>query len=1332
MTRNFEHIQDVLDSEAKEQVTFSSVDNFATLEPIFHQQLATLREFTDNGELEKDAVSIENDNQIDLLNSFDSVSIRPVQRDERLTSRMFKFVNFDKNTLMVKTRAQKHLASMERQKYLSSQTMPRWDYWQSSASAAENPIGYEKRQLKVTSTIAQNSEKVDQVRNGIREMFLEKLLALEEIRIGDKKHMVFSEKSIIQKKNFNDSNSLEEVEVAKVELNFENKVYLDQSKIEGKISNSVFESVGFSNKNSFVEKCIIETKEMEMNQVDEEIDLSEYRSILIHKSLIKPFVIYARIQHSLHLISLSGSNDHSALNQNSADHLAVLEFAQPAHIEHFILETESLPGKLFILLTKALKMLSSKKNKPANAALQKLQFNVKNDEKQIPMLCTINKLKNKLVYKESIIQSSNFNDVSKDFHEDKNDRKPVIINNNNVYINSGVILKSKIFAKVEGIVAPQKQIEQSNQLSQIMYSIQIYDTHLDYSIFPAVNRKLWNELLHKNFDVSLLEQNNQNILLTNTENNSSERGYDIKNRIVVFQENEASESYQDSQRIDLKANRNFKMENAAGKNKKLSIVHSDNLKVFKYFSYSKQISIIPYEILFDNYNKSLPSNSIRVSINSIENIHIKSREIELHLKKLNLHKISDYTQPKKTSFFPTMLLFLTDQNKFTSHTSKNFINNKNEKNLSISPNMIDSHNTNIESKIIYKDSSAIIESRIFTALINEINSKVNKTDLQLHDDSIKNINLGVQYTTYRLVRDLTVSNKPTEKADTYSVKLRGPSMKSINNPATVERSIKYNKTKNNNFLNFKKFDEIKKHQKIFHNLQQKESENIIRLSSSHPLTLHSRTSEFRSRSVMKKVLDKRSIKWSKTSISPKKYESVKNLALSCNKIPITEVQKGKGNKQKNINENKIVESTKNNVSLQKPECIFGIYYNGSINRQKSNNKTQLIVINNSNESIRRSKNRFSSKIPIRIQGKRTTAKPILVDIEKHSGPELPNPSMVYSESQLLDRIVRSNQALDNRELKTKTLLKKESINNIFNAKEEQNEKKQLIAMYQEINPIKQSPKLEFNSDFKNSEHESISGNPTGANLEYRSEKLHVVMKNDLETSLQKFPGTFKEALRESQKYSRENSEEAFQKESDLIDSNESRDSLNIQSNGNYLFGNSSNKAEISKHEYEEELNNEYFKKETSESISTKLNKNGCNAIIIETTSLNEVQSGTLTEHYTNIDENVEISTVPTANLYTLEKVEQKCKDSQKTSIKIPNQNLTLRNKNIYNIPLSDEIVEKNKPKKRYSMIANFVQQFESDIPRVTKRTKKSVNVSKQNNDNHMESFIGEREVSRQI
>ncbi|XP_024937469.1 uncharacterized protein LOC107264399 isoform X2 [Cephus cinctus] len=142
LTGGFEQVQEGLDSEAKKQVMSPIDENFVALQADFQQQLAALKELTDNWQLEVEPVDDDaNRNQSDLFNSFDSIVSGVVHIDKRMVPRTFQDFEIEKGTVTVKTQERQNHESRQDEKYTLE-----------SARVLESPA----RTKKVDSTLIKN------------------------------------------------------------------------------------------------------------------------------------------------------------------------------------------------------------------------------------------------------------------------------------------------------------------------------------------------------------------------------------------------------------------------------------------------------------------------------------------------------------------------------------------------------------------------------------------------------------------------------------------------------------------------------------------------------------------------------------------------------------------------------------------------------------------------------------------------------------------------------------------------------------------------------------------------------------------------------------------------------------------------------------------------------------------------------------------------------------------------------------------------------------------------------------------------------------------------
>ncbi|XP_043482698.1 E3 ubiquitin-protein ligase lubel isoform X2 [Leptopilina heterotoma] len=207
----------------------------------------------------------------------------------------------------------------------------------------------------------------------------------------------------------------------------------------------------------------------------------------------------------------------------------------------------------------------------------------------------------------------------------------------------------------------------------------------------------------------------------------------------------------------------------------------------------------------------------------------------------------------------------------------------------------------------------------------------------------------------------------------------------------------------------------------------------------------------------------------------------------------------------------------------------------------------------------------------------------------------------------------------------------------------------------------------------------------------------------------------------------EYSEESFTEKSltsslndESVNSNNSHNSLDILANADYLLEKTLEKIKAEISEYEEGNRSNY------ENSSAEINKS--------TTTIQETIQTDQRDENSPFEEIDELSTVTTAKLYLLENIDRESEDNPKTLDAITQKSNILKNQKTDSRQYSTEGIEKNdKLKKKYSMVASFVQQFEGKSPKLTRRKKSAVKESRQRKNINKESPIVERErVARQL
>lgn len=207
--------------------------------------------------------------------------------------------------------------------------------------------------------------------------------------------------------------------------------------------------------------------------------------------------------------------------------------------------------------------------------------------------------------------------------------------------------------------------------------------------------------------------------------------------------------------------------------------------------------------------------------------------------------------------------------------------------------------------------------------------------------------------------------------------------------------------------------------------------------------------------------------------------------------------------------------------------------------------------------------------------------------------------------------------------------------------------------------------------------------------------------------------------------SKEYSEESFTEKSltsllndESVNSNDSHNSLDILANADYLLEKTLEKIKAEISEYEEGNRSNY------ENSSAELNKS---ATTVQETNESQTDPRDENSPFEEIDE---LSTVTTAKLYLLENIDRESEDNPKTLDTITQKSNILKTQRTDSKQYSTGGIETNdKLKKKYSMVASFVQQFEGKSPKLTRRKKSAVKESRQRKNINKESPIVEREVS---
>lgn len=497
------------------------------------------------------------------------------------------------------------------------------------------------------------------------------------------------------------------------------------------------------------------------------------------------------------------------------------------------------------------------------------------------------------------------------------------------------------------------------------------------------------------------------------------------------------------------------------------------------------------------------------------------------------------------------------------------------------------------------------------------------------------------------------------------------------------------------------------------------------------------------------------------------------------RIPVAEATKVINIHKKGNNQNIISQMDKKIERNRRPQHILNKKPNasGNVNTQIKNKGIELSPIIDSDESLVNFKRIFPSKIPVLKGSKLIPAQTVSVEIQRQIDPKLLKPSTIFPPSLSPKKMIKTEQFIDDKAPQM-LIPKKEALTGAikhFSIVDKQ------VNVYHEVIETNQdatngniqctksednSSQLESSSD---SEYESIyeesismnsknkpqesqnwsenSKNDQKESTKYEEESHEESQEESQDESQEKSQNEFQEesqeqsqeeSLEDSQENSQEESEEESQRYSqedssnDSLNSNESHDSLHILANADYLLEKTLNKikAEISEYESEDKSDNENSEEITSESVSTKSGKSGRNGSVMETSVSSETQSETLIEHYAPLEENVEISAVTTAKLYLMQNIERKSEDTSKSFVAAVKENVAVKGKSGNTISIYDKNEKKEKPKKRYSMVASFVQQFEGKSPKITRRRKNPVKESKQRKNNSKESLINEREVSR--
>ena len=1388
MTDSSEQVQDDLDSEAKKQVISPTVDRFVELQADFHQQLAALRELTGNWELEKDASGSSKNNHVDLFSSFDSVTSRSVQMDERLIPRIFQTGNLDKNNFTVKTQEQQqHLAPLQQPKYSSSEST-RWNPWQSVEREDRELAEDETRQSKTISPIANLNQK-EQVQTEINQMLLEQLRTLKALEVNREELKVNSEESKMKKVPLSEKEpDLSDKETTEKKLDTEQSV-VEEIVLTGMINSSNKVSNSIDAGANKIEEAT-KPDEHELKGIEVITKTFPEGNILTQDSDIPSSIDHLQLSNNLTSIE-------------NPPNLEFLESSQPAAVEQFLLAMKSLPEQWLVPLTAALKILSPNETSSTHSEIQAPN---ENTQQQIPDDQTKKNFKNKLGTvepletsrdnQESNLQNSNLNQA-----EENHNKIPIVEAKN---------------PEADEIKFPEEtRPTQSQEQVEIDDKTKNIDANQSktFLVKPTESDPNSTKLVRTSFQFGAVEQHSQDSLLINTEKDPREQQGNTESQTDTLHLNQNPESDQVYQNPNLANQLNHSQK------KDIKPKEIESVKAFE--TPKTQISIVSSNFPKNKINDSnesftatTESTTLSTNCSPTQNSELSSSKTFNNLTSIESKELksqasneqSESTKSKRRSSLFTVLSYFSGQNKPTSattptsQTEQNFssslsvnITNKTDNSFpqnkdEIREKITDSVTEDVNKKEV--DSSSLLntvkenssEKEEVTPSGEELNSAIIESDLPLQIISNKNVNKNTRNTSDQLVQNLTVSSTSTEKANSFLVKVSESPTVTLNDSASLNNLIKGTSVVNPN--------KIVKSSKILHNPQQKKSNKILKSPSFYPAITNSKASKSRPKSPIKKVIGRRSpIKWLKKSISPKKYGIVRTIAppRSLNKlpllgqgeqklrdkisrIPVAEVIKVKNIREKGDNKNKILQT---NEKIEIPQNILKKKPNDTqeVNIQKENRKIESVPTNDSDESLL-SKSIFPSKIPILKGSKRIPAQNVSVEIQRQIDPKVSKPSTIFPPSLSSKKMITTNHVLNNKVVSKETTLipnvsifeKKEEhqkvieTNLVGETKQEKNEdesssdseyesvSEESISMKSKIEP-QESNGLQESQNVSDKDSKSVQQESEEESKEESQEESVEVSENSEEESLEDSKEEFQEesledSKEESQEESLEDSEEDSEEESqnesqeessnDSLNSNESHDSLDILANADYLLEKTLNKikAEISEYESEDKSDNENSEEITSESISTKSGKSDRNGSLMETSASSETQSETLMEQDVPLEESVEMSAVTTAKLYLMENIERESEDPSKPLLAVVKKIATTKDKGENKMSILDENEKKEKPKKRYSMVASFVQQFEGKSPRISRRKKNSVKESKQRKENSKESLVNEREVSR--
>ncbi|XP_033231133.1 uncharacterized protein LOC117182184 isoform X3 [Belonocnema kinseyi] len=1389
-----EQVQDDLDSEAKKQVMSPTVERFVELQADFHQRLTALREFTGNWDLEKEPSGTSNNSQVDLFSSFDSLTSKSLQKDQRLIPRIFQAVNLHKNNFTVKTQEQQHVAPLQQSKYSLPQSIPRRNPWQSVEREDKELVYNETRQIKTISPLAENFNQKEQVQSEINEMLQQQLQTLKELQENHQKQKVNSETFKALPENSNAPLSMKELNISdkleaidKLELSTKQKLGTNLPAVEEIVLTKIFGS----NEKLFnaIEAGESKVKEIPKQHANSSEGLKEIKKIPQEGSeIFQPKIPDAETKQNFEN-KLENENPSKTFiddqkltlqNQTKNSKQVGKKIGNEARAE----ELELVNNVEHIAAAKnheadfEIKMLEEKRT--ARSEIED-QNNVKNmDSNQSKVqLVTHNTTESDLNSEKLVHTSFKFGTVeqrSQDSfllnpEQDLREREGTTeshtatlrlnqISDSNQY-DRNLYLKTNHNVKIENTLVNENLADQFNSLARMDFCpednilAKTFETFIDNTQISTASFKYLHEnKFNSNVSSTSTAESitlpktcspTRNLELSSNSTNTLSNLTSMKSKDLISNSSNEQYNFNEPKRSSLFTVLSY----FSGENKPTSVTTTPTLESEKNFNSSLSVNIT---------NKN--ENKISISPNSIA-VHKSSKVNKIDHENSSQNKSEESITQKTTD------VMVEDMKQGTN---------------------VEVHSSSLQNTI-HENSSENQKQTIGTHFFDELNFMIIESDISLQNNSNNNVNNNITNTSDQLIQNLTISNMSTEKADTVIIKVSGCSMETDNDSASSANFMRTNSpskmaVQQSNKMHIKssacviKQNKIDKPSKIFQTLQQKKPDKILKSPTFYSSITSSRSKQARSKSPIKKVIGRRSpVKWLKKSISPRKYGIVRSTAppRSLTKLPL--LIQGERKLKDNLSRIPVAGATKvsnihkmgNNQSIisqrdqkferhQRPQHILNKKPSDSenFNTQKENKGIKLSTINDSGESLVNPKSSFPSKIPVLKGSKLIPAQTVSVEIRRQIHPKLLKPSTIIPPNLPPKKIVKAEQFINDKQpqmLISKNEELTRAITNVSIVDRKQDVYHKIIGTNQdEINGNIESAErgdnilqLESSSD---SEYESISEESISMNYKNKpqeSQNFSENSKNGQKESKKYEKESQEESQDESQEDSQQNSQEDSEEESrrdsqeessnDSLNSNASHDSLDILANADYLLEKTLNKikAEISEYESEDKSDNENSDEITSESVSIKLGTSDRNGSIMETSVSSETQSETLMEHDAPLEENVEMSAVTTAKLYLMENIERKNENALKPVIAALKKNATVKGKGDNTVSTYDENEKKEKPKKRYSMVASFVQQFEGKSPKITRRKKNPGKESKQRKNNSKESLINERErVARRL